>query len=59
MGIGLETTRTLVEAFLRSKSGAVPDLAGGFSKRRVKSRTANCDVKAMIEQRWRNLAVIF
>jgi hypothetical protein len=32
------------------KSGAVPDLASGFSKRRVKSRTANCDVKAMIEQ---------
>jgi hypothetical protein len=33
------------------KSGAVPDPAGGFNERRVKIRTANCDVKAtMIEQ---------
>jgi hypothetical protein len=32
------------------KSGAASDFAGGFSKRWVKIKTANCDVNAMIEQ---------
>jgi hypothetical protein len=32
------------------KSGAVPDLAGNFSKPQLGVEQKNCDVKAMIEQ---------
>src|SRR5262245_35214046 len=41
------------------KSGAVPDPAGGFSKRPVEISTANSNVKAMIEQTRRYSAIIF